>query len=294
MSRAAALLLLTSALLAQAPDGSAAPAAVTSISLRVDLPERSAAVEGLTPEQVSADLIGLFIRNGIPVLPEAEVAGAPGAQLLEVSPLTLHYAEGTCLVSVSERLLRLAEAPGQGAPRTLGANHMFAQAGEAELLFQTREIILGMAAQLVQQARGQGGPPLTPQPLAPAALGEPAPWPAAERPVPRDLDFSRIRVRHRPPAPAYPGAAREQHVQGTLVVQITMDPEGRPTRAVALGGPPLLKPTALRYAMQWLFEPALLEGRPQWARFNLTMPFRLREAPSQGGTYGTGQQRRLP
>jgi hypothetical protein len=49
-----------------------------------------------------------------------------------------------------------------------------------------------------------------------------------------------------------------------------------PTSAVAKEGPPQLRPTAEAYAMQWKFEPAMLNGAPQYARFKLTMPFRLR------------------
>jgi hypothetical protein len=29
------------------------------------------------------------------------------------------------------------------------------------------------------------------------------------------------------------------------------------------------------YAMGWRFEPALLNGQPQWAKFKLVMPFKL-------------------
>jgi len=41
-------------------------------------------------------------------------------------------------------------------------------------------------------------------------------------------------------------------------------------------GPAQLRQTAENYAMGWKFEPAMLNGVAQTARFKLTMPFRLR------------------
>ena len=61
-----------------------------------------------------------------------------------------------------------------------------------------------------------------------------------------------------------------------MVIEITVGPDGVPTGAVAKEGPPQLRPSAEAYAMQWRFEPALLNGQPQYARFRLTMPYKLR------------------
>jgi TonB family protein len=91
-----------------------------------------------------------------------------------------------------------------------------------------------------------------------------------------DFDFSQIKVKHQPPAPGYPVAAKMRRIQGTVVVALTIDPTGRPVLADALSGPYELLQTAVRYALTWEFEPARLNGVPQYARFKLTMPFRLR------------------
>lgn len=91
-----------------------------------------------------------------------------------------------------------------------------------------------------------------------------------------DFDFSQIKVKLQPPAPPYPPLAKIAKVQGTVVVEITIGTDGVPTRATAIEGPPQLRPTAEAYAMNWRFEPAMLNGVPQTARFRLTMPFRLR------------------
>lgn len=91
-----------------------------------------------------------------------------------------------------------------------------------------------------------------------------------------DFDFSQIKVKLQPPAPPYPALAKIAKIQGTVVVEIIVGLDGVPTKATALEGPPQLRPTAEAYAMQWRFEPAMLNGQPQMARFRLTMPFKLR------------------
>ena len=90
------------------------------------------------------------------------------------------------------------------------------------------------------------------------------------------MDFSRIKVKVQPPAPAYPPDAKEARIQGTVVVSLTIDPEGKVTEAKALSGPVELQQCALEYAKTWEFEPAMVKGKPMWARFKLTMPFRLK------------------
>jgi len=91
-----------------------------------------------------------------------------------------------------------------------------------------------------------------------------------------DFDFSQIRVRYQPPAPAYPIEAKLARVQGTVVLSLIIDPKGEPVRVDAEEGPVPLLTTAIAYALDWRFEPAKLNGVPQYARFKLTMPFRLR------------------
>ena len=91
-----------------------------------------------------------------------------------------------------------------------------------------------------------------------------------------EFDFSQIKIKYQPPAPPYPPLAKIAKIQGTVVVQITIGIDGVPIKAVALEGPPQLRPAAENYAMQWKFEPAMLNGVPQTAAFKLTMPFKLR------------------
>ena len=91
-----------------------------------------------------------------------------------------------------------------------------------------------------------------------------------------DFAFNKVHVRHQPEAPAYPAEAKAKRIQGTVVVVLVVGADGVPESAEATEGPEALRPTAVAYAKEWRFEPALVDGKPVKARFKLTMPFRLR------------------
>ncbi|GLH66692.1 M56 family metallopeptidase [Geothrix edaphica] len=107
-----------------------------------------------------------------------------------------------------------------------------------------------------------------------SATDAPKPAPAASDPV--EMDFKLIRVKHQPEAPAYPPEAKAARIQGTVVVVLVIDTEGKVTAAKAISGPPELHACAVGYARAWEFEPAKVKGKPVPARFKLTMPFRLK------------------
>lgn len=109
-----------------------------------------------------------------------------------------------------------------------------------------------------------------------ATLSAATPKPSAVAGEPVEMSFSKIKVKHQPVAPAYPPEAKAQRIQGTVVVVLTLDTEGKVTDAKAQSGPEELRPCALAYAKTWEFEPAKVKGKPVAARFKLTMPFRLR------------------
>jgi protein TonB len=91
-----------------------------------------------------------------------------------------------------------------------------------------------------------------------------------------DFDFSQMRIKFQPPPPPYPPLAKIARIQGTVVVEITVGPDGIPIAAHAVEGPAQLRQVAENYAMGWKFEPAMLNGVAQTARFKLTMPFKLK------------------
>lgn len=100
-----------------------------------------------------------------------------------------------------------------------------------------------------------------------------------------EFDFRQLKVRYQPPPPIYPPLARAALVEGTVVIDLIIDPDGVPQQAAAIDGPPLLRKVGEDYALQWRFEPALLDGTPQWAKFRLYMPFKLTKPPkkAEGG-----------
>lgn len=93
---------------------------------------------------------------------------------------------------------------------------------------------------------------------------------------PVDMKFSQVRVKLQPEAPTYPADAKAARIQGTVVVHLTIDTEGKVTEARAISGPPELHDCAIGYAKGWQFEPVKVKEKAVPARFKLTMPFRLR------------------
>jgi len=91
-----------------------------------------------------------------------------------------------------------------------------------------------------------------------------------------ELDSSQVKIKYQPPQPPYPPLAKIANIQGTVVVEIIIGPDGVPTDAVAKEGPPQLRDYAANWGKTWRFEPAMLKGQPQYARFKIRMAFRLR------------------
>ncbi|WP_420843198.1 energy transducer TonB [Geothrix oryzisoli] len=87
--------------------------------------------------------------------------------------------------------------------------------------------------------------------------------------------FSQVVVRFQPPAPLYPEGAKATHIQGTVVVELIIDPDGIPSRATTLSGPVELAPTSESYAMTWRFAPTLIKGVPQFTKTQIIFPFKL-------------------
>ncbi len=106
---------------------------------------------------------------------------------------------------------------------------------------------------------------ITPEPKLSDSQGKPA-----------FVEFTQVKMLHQPPPPPYPIDAKLSHTEGTVIVEIVVNPKGEVESAKALSGPPELLEYAQSWVLKWKFAPALLDGRPQYARFKLTMPFRLK------------------
>jgi protein TonB len=110
-----------------------------------------------------------------------------------------------------------------------------------------------------------GGPPPPPPP-------PPPPWAA---------DAVRVGGAIRQPAkvthvsPVYPQDARDANVQGIVIIEAVIAPDGRVGEARVIRSIPLLDQAAIDAVMQWEFTPTLLNGVPVPVIMTVTVNFTL-------------------
>ncbi|MEW6732995.1 MAG: TonB family protein [Acidobacteriota bacterium] len=77
--------------------------------------------------------------------------------------------------------------------------------------------------------------------------------------------------------PVYPTIARNSHIEGDVVVEVTIDEKGGVQNGRVISGHPLLQQAALRAVRQWKFKPTLLNNIPVKVQSVLTFRFKLDE-----------------
>ena len=77
-------------------------------------------------------------------------------------------------------------------------------------------------------------------------------------------------------APVYPAGARAAHVEGFVIIEATIGPDGKVQNARVLRPAPLLDDAALDAVGQWEYTPTLLNGVPIAIVMTVTITFRLR------------------
>ena len=109
-----------------------------------------------------------------------------------------------------------------------------------------------------------GGLPLStaapPPPLAPVRAGGRIQRPVKTRNVP----------------PEYPDLARQAGVEGVVILECTISPQGRVTEVRVLRGIPLLDNAAIEAVRQWVYTPTLLNDVPVPVIMTVTVDFRIR------------------
>lgn len=75
--------------------------------------------------------------------------------------------------------------------------------------------------------------------------------------------------------PEYPLEAREQKVEGDVVVEITINEEGNIASSRVVSGPELLRNSALEAAKQWTFKTTTLDSHPVKVSGVITFRFKL-------------------
>jgi TonB family protein len=76
-------------------------------------------------------------------------------------------------------------------------------------------------------------------------------------------------------SPHYPDEAKRKGKQGTVVLECTVDREGKITEVVPMFGPPELAPAAEEAVRQWRYTPTLLNGVAVPVIMTVTVNFRL-------------------
>lgn len=77
--------------------------------------------------------------------------------------------------------------------------------------------------------------------------------------------------------PEYPPDAREQHIQGVVLLQVKIDTEGNVVQVELISGHPLLAPAAMDAVRQWKYRPYLLNGTPVMVETQVQVNFTLAE-----------------
>jgi TonB family protein len=75
--------------------------------------------------------------------------------------------------------------------------------------------------------------------------------------------------------PEYPAEARRLNLQGAVRIELTVGETGRVERAKTLHGHPLLAAAAEFTVRQWVYEPALIDGKPARATAEVELNFKL-------------------
>ena len=75
--------------------------------------------------------------------------------------------------------------------------------------------------------------------------------------------------------PDYPEEARQQQIQGPVVLDVRINPEGGVQELQVVSGQPLLSQAARDAVKQWRFRPRALNGHPVEMKTRITLNFRL-------------------
>jgi TonB family protein len=75
--------------------------------------------------------------------------------------------------------------------------------------------------------------------------------------------------------PDYPPDAKQQKVEGTILLRVSINASGSVDRVQLLSGPPLLVPAAISAVKNWRYLPALLNGQAVKSEQDVSIEFRL-------------------
>jgi protein TonB len=216
---------------------------------RIVLPDEALEEPMPRPAETTAELPSLPPQH---VIPQSE-AGVP--------------------VIATPEVFSRAESPAPGAPGEYGLGGTGKATGSGPF---------GSAP----EGSGKGGTGETPAVVAePGAASQPKPLVPPPAKAPQDASPSSDGPT-RPPAllnwtnPPYPERARQEGQQGTVVLRVTVGPDGKPTpvEIATSSGSSTLDLAALSHLQHTRFSPALKGGRPVPATISFRVRFRLMPA----------------
>ena len=76
-------------------------------------------------------------------------------------------------------------------------------------------------------------------------------------------------------SPVYPSIAQSARVQGVVIIEATIGPDGTVQNTRLLRSIPLLDQAAIDAVKQWVFTPTLLNGQPVPVIMTVTVQFQL-------------------
>ena len=120
-------------------------------------------------------------------------------------------------------------------------------------------VVGGVASGIVGGLAEAPPPPPPPPPPAPVRVG------GQIRPPNKTKDVK----------PVYPAIAQSARVQGVVIIEATIGPNGNVQEAKVLRSIPLLDAAALDAVRQWVFTPTLLNGVPVPVIMTVTVNFTL-------------------
>lgn len=113
---------------------------------------------------------------------------------------------------------------------------------------------------------GTGSAPAPPPPPPPP------PPPSKPEPIKKPSELSGNRQ------PPYPKAAARQEVEGSVVVEFTVLPDGKTANPRIVSGPSIFHEAVLAAVLSWRFEPASQGGKKIQFKMTKTVIFRLEDA----------------
>jgi len=84
--------------------------------------------------------------------------------------------------------------------------------------------------------------------------------------------------------PVYPAAAKEQGIEGVVILELLINETGAVQEVKVLRSVPLLDESAIEAVLQWVYTPTLLNGQPVKVFYNITVAFSLKSAAASAVT----------